>query len=305
METQYEIVNRKFEVIFFPRIRRALNVPVASVRRILLEDGTAAAMNYLNNLAGNPALAAEVRKLYEQVGGRHARMNHSRLMIRKPATESKAFGDNGAWVQFITEYLQRFLLDKITFEVSNTTRDALLRMLTKGVAEGSSVQDMVNDLKDWPYERFQAARIVRTEVNRAANVGAKAQAETSKYEQTKTWVSAHDFRVRGNRRQDHANHVLLDTVKIDMEQQFIDIRSGDALDFPGDPNASAATTCNCRCRIVTQMKRDENGDPIPKKRGVYVQMPGQNRPVRTVTIGSRPSVSVTRPRSTNLPTRTI
>ena len=305
METRYEIVNRKFEAIFYPRIRRALNVPVASVRRLLLDGGVPAAMNYLNNLAGNPALTSEVRKLYEQVGGRHARMSHSRLIIRKAQrSETKSFGDNGTWIQFITEYLQRFLLDKITFEVSKTTRDALMRALQKGVSEGLGVQDMVDSLKDWPYERFQAARIVRTEVNRAANVGIKAQSETSKYEQTKTWVSAHDSRVRGNRRQDHANHVLLDTVKIDMHSKFLDIRSGDELDFPGDPNASAATTVNCRCRIVTQMKRDENGDPIPKKRGVYVQMPGANPNRRITTIAPR-GVSVTRPRTTNLPTITI
>ena len=46
-----------------------------------------------------------------------------------------------------------------------------MKALTAGTALGLSVDQMVDKLEDWPFERYQAARIVRTEVNRASNVG--------------------------------------------------------------------------------------------------------------------------------------
>lgn len=198
--------------------------------------------------------------------------------------QTKGFGFNAAWTKFIEDYLQRFLIDKITFAVASTTREALLRALTRGVDSGLGVDGMIDTLKDWPYERFQAARIVRTEVNRAANVGAKAQAETGKYEQQKEWVAINDFRTRGHNPKDHASHVALNGTKIDAGDLFIDPRNGDKLQFPGDPNASAESTINCRCSAVFVNKRDNNGNLIPKRRSTAVTYPAQQRRVQNITI---------------------
>src|SRR5690606_15512334 len=121
----------------------------------------------------------------------------------------KGFGFNYAWTQFIINYLEKFLLEKITYEVARSTRDALLKILAASTAAGWSIDQTIDRLQDWPFERYQAARIVRTEVNRAANVGNKAQAETSEYQQVKEWMSATDNRVRGNPvngKKDHADH---------------------------------------------------------------------------------------------------
>lgn len=262
-----------------PKVQRALHTQVQAVINDL-PQGYDYAMGQLRQTVGNDALNRVIRTLYKQVGTRHAQITYSRLLH----DQQKGFGFNAIWTQFIEDYLKRFLLDKITFAVASTTREALLRALTRGVEKGLGVDGMIDTLKDWPYERFQAARIVRTEVNRAANVGAKAQAETGQYEQQKEWVAVKDFRTRGHKPQDHASHVALNGTRIDANDLFIDPRNGDKLEFPGDPNASAESTINCRCSAVFVNKRDNNGNLIPKRRTTVVTYPAQQRRVQNVVI---------------------
>jgi hypothetical protein len=278
---EYERMNRALELKFMPRVKRALHSKTRAVMAALRRGGYDAARRYLHDDISNESLTSVVRSLYTQVGLKHANWSETR---QRADLVRKQFGFNRAWTQMILEYLNRFLLEKITFEVSNTTRDALLRVLQQGVEKGWSVDEIVNQLKDWPYERFQAARIVRTEVNRAANVGNRTQARTSEYQQVKEWISASDYRVRGHRRQDHANHVALNGTKINEDDVFIDSVNGDRLDFPGDPKASAASTINCRCVAAFTIKRDEQGNPIPKRRTTTVIFPSQTPRRRVVTV---------------------
>jgi len=195
-----------------------------------------------------------------------------------------SFGFNPTWTKFIVDYLNRFLIEKITFEVSRTTRDELLKVLNQAITEGWSVDETVKRIESLPFTAMQAARIVRTEVNRAANVGAKAQSSTFAFEQNKEWISAEDNRVRGLRPSDHANHVLLDGVTINEGDVFIDIRNGDRLEFPGDPRASAASTINCRCSVAYVAKRNAEGRLIPKRQTTTVIFPNQRVNRQTITI---------------------
>lgn len=284
IQQEYERVNRKYEAYFMPRIQRAIHTKVLVTMNQLRKGGTDQTLRYLQTEIMNPALGEVIRDLYTTVGKRHAQMTYSRLLHetrrRKSidlALESKGFGFNDQWVSFILKYLNQFLLEKITIEVSNTTRNALIHALTVGYLGGQSVDQQVDGLKDWPYERFQAARIVRTETNRAANVGATAQAETSEYEQVKEWLSAGDWRVRGRNPKDHADHWGLNGTKIDSGDLFHDRVSGDYLQFPGDPKASAATTVNCRCQAAYTFKKDKNGNLIKKRRSTTVIYPSQIR----------------------------
>ena len=267
-----------------PRIERAIK---AKVKKVIAAVRTGNGVAYLNTDIANNELASVIKKLYVAVGVKHARLNYSRLLIRKskPAElVTKGFGFNASWTAYIEQYLQRFLLEKITFNVAATTRDSLLRILSQSVAEGWSIDQTVDKLEGWPGARYQSARIVRTEVNRAANVGATAQNETSQYQQTKEWIAVRDFRTRGNSSQDHASHVLLDGTKIDAEDSFADKRNGDVLQFPGDPKASAASTINCRCSVGYEIKRDLRGEPIPKRKTTAVIYPSQQRRMQTIAI---------------------
>lgn len=291
---QFERINRRFERKFMPKVQRAIHAQVKEVIKDLRSDGFATARYNLLRSVGNEKLSKVIKELYTTVGRRWAQVTYSRLLIEerkekyRPLTlQTKGFGFNYEWTQFILNYLQQFLLDKITFQVADTTRNALLRALAVSVAAGMSIDQTIDKLEDWPFERFQAARIVRTETNRAANVGSTAQSETSKYEQQKEWMSADDNRVRGNPvngKKDHADHWSLDGNKIDAEDVFHDLRNGDQLRFPGDPQASAASTVNCRCHASYTFKRDANGNLIPKRKTTTVIYPGQTRTRRTVTV---------------------
>lgn len=280
LRSQYLRVNRKFEVLYAPKVRKALHVKVQAVIDNLKTSGYQYAISKLSTEIGNVELSEVVRKLYTDVGLRHARLTYRRIVV----DQKKGFGFNAEWTKFITDYLNRFLLEKITFEVANTTRNALLKALTAGIALGWGVDDMVNQLEHWPFERYQAARIVRTEVNRASNVGSAAQESTSEYEQQKEWLSVQDFRTRGHNPNDHANHVKLNGVKIDAGDEFTDPRNGDRLAFPGDPKGSAASTINCRCQAAFVNKRDSNGNLIKKRRSTAVIYPGQRNTGQTILI---------------------
>lgn len=274
-------LNRKFEVKYLPEVRRAIHFKVEQVIAELRRGGTSAAMKFLHTDTGNPKLTSVIRNLYLTVGKKHAQVNYMRI---KQEVTQKGFGFNQVWADFILHYLQKFLTEKITFEIAQNTRDALLKAIAIMITEGLSVDGMIIKLEDWPYEQYQAARIVRTEVNRASNVGQKAQASTSQYQQMKEWISVHDSRTRGVNPKDHADHIGLDGTKINEDDKFTDPRNGDRLDFPGDPSGLPESTINCRCQSGYTLKRDANGNPIPKRRSTVVLYPGNNPKPHTITI---------------------
>lgn len=289
--SQYERINRRYENIYFPKVKRAIHFYVGRIVNELQQGGYDDAIRALNTPVNNPHLAAVITDLYKTVGVKHAQITYSRLLHERRRRKSvglmlqtKGFGFNASWVQFILQYLERFLTEKITIAITENTRKALLIALGTMQNEGLSVDMAVDRLKDWPYERYQAARIVRTEVNRAANVGAKAQAATDEFQQVKEWISAQDNRVRGTNPKDHASHVGLNGVTIDEGDQFVDPRNGDRLDIPGDPRAKAESTINCRCQAAYHYKRDANGELIPKRKTTTVIYPGQVRRPQIVTI---------------------
>jgi hypothetical protein len=72
---------------------------------------------------------------------------------------------------------------------------------------------------------------------------------------------------------------------IGFDEKFKDSRNGDLLEFPGDPNASAASVVNCRCSVAPIPKRDQNGFLVPKPQPAQVIPIGG---VRQIPIAARP-----------------
>ena len=304
LHNSFTTINRRYEKVFLTPVYNAIDkVRKDTIRAIRYYGNVRDGISELNKVIHNPELSKVIRDLYVTVGLRHAQINYSRMRVDvrtsprsrrkdvvrevelKSAIQSiKGFGFNQEWTDFITSYLQRFLLEQITFDVATTTRDKLIEVLQQAIREGWGIDETVKNLEDLPFLKFQAARIVRTEINRAANVGAKAQSETFGYEQMKEWISAEDDRVRGTEPKDHASHVSLDGQRINEGDLFKDPRNGDLLEFPGDPRASAASTINCRCSIAYVAKRDPNGRLIPKRQTTAVIFPNQNRTLETTLV---------------------
>lgn len=262
-------LNRKFEDKYFPKVRDAIKGQISSLTHIIENNGIQAGIIHLDRNITSP-VAPIIQDLYLEVGLRYARIQWRQLQDQRRRSrkgrETKGFGFNEAWAQFIKDFLFRFLTETILFQLQETTRAVLIATLQKAIEEGWGIKETVKELDELSLSRVQAARIVRTEVTRASNTGHMAGASTFEYEQVKEWVAAMDLRTRGTKPEDHASHRGLDGIVVDYDDVFIDPRNGDKLRYPGDPEASAASTVNCRCRVVITAKTDEQGRLIPKKK---------------------------------------
>jgi hypothetical protein len=289
--TNNSTINKKFESLFFRRIEKALRAKVDGLISSMtsFDDGR----RYLSNMLTNPDFVKEMQRLYGVVGFRWANITMRSLRQaergRKSMSsnlETKGFGFNEQWTRFIEEYLKNHIVDKLTFNVTATLKEYLLNVLNRAVEQGWGVDKTVKFLREESvsersFTKFQAARIVRTEVNRASNAGVMAAGDTYEYQMTKEWISVHDNRVRDN---EYASHRQLDTIKIDFEDVFTDPVNGDRLIAPGDPKASAASTINCRCQLALAPKRDARGRLIPKRQSTVVIYPNRSRRQTVITI---------------------
>jgi len=128
------------------------------------------------------------------------------------------------------------LLKKITPEIVDMGLGA-------GAAQ-TMLRDMINS--EWHQMKyFRTERIVRTEVNRAANWGSLEGSKSIGVPMDKAWLSA----FAGNSRDDHT---AADGQKVDLEEAF-DV-GGEMLQYPGDPAGSAANTINCLCSMYEELK---------------------------------------------------
>lgn len=305
-----ERINRQYESKYFPKVRRVIKDEISSLIEVVKHGGIDAGIRSAQIKIHSGGLPKIIQDLYNEVGLRYARKTWIELQKQKRASsgnkkeasvlqgvgvairskadakiegsregdekrppshfETKGFGFVQAWVDFIKAFLYQFLIEKITFRVSETTREVLLNVLYKATEEGWGVDKTVKALEDLPLSETQAARIVRTEIGRAANTGAMAAGSTFEFEQTKEWIAAHDKRTRGQDVNDHADHFHLDGVTIDYDDLFTDPRNGAQLRMPHDPDAPAANTVNCRCTVAVVAKIGSDGRLIPKKRKVSI-----------------------------------
>src|SRR5687768_15902433 len=96
--TEYERINRRLEVKYFPKVMKAIQAKVSSLINKIKSDGLEAGMNYLRTDFGNFRLSKVVKEMYGEVGMRHARRSEVRLRkeVGKKSThaniEVKRFG---------------------------------------------------------------------------------------------------------------------------------------------------------------------------------------------------------------------
>lgn len=260
-----ELVNRRFESRFYPKLQKAIKQDISSLIEYLKINGIDSAPKYFDDNIASKSLTEIVQDLYSNVG-----VYHANRVYRDLRKEEKGFGFNADFINFVTNYFRKHLVEKITFGAVKTMRDFFLPLISKAVTDGATFEEIAQAIRDKGFEKRQAARIVRTEVNSATNVAAVAAAEKFEYKTMKEWISGHDHRVRGRNPEDHANHWGLDGVIINYEDYFIDPRNKVQLFQPGDPKARglsrdvAATTINCRCTIALSGKRGKDGKLIKK-----------------------------------------
>jgi len=153
-------------------------------------------------------------------------------------------------------------LETYTFTASEKTMsrvdEEINQILTTGYREGWGVKDVRNRIME-RYQEFQgweANRIARTEMQTAHNMGVMNQYQEMgvKY---KEWRSAHDKRVRGNRKSDRANHIIMDGEIAPLDQPF-----SNGLMFPGDKTGRIEEWINCRCSAMPYLMSPGTMAPI-------------------------------------------
>jgi hypothetical protein len=111
-----------------------------------------------------------------------------------------------------------------------------------------------------------AERIARTETLRAANMGHMAGAKKHRFEVLKEWIAAQDTRTRRIPKNDEFDHWVLDGQRREMDEAFVQVGSRGRVasaQQPGDADAPAAFTINCRCTVAFIPKR-VNGKLVMK-----------------------------------------
>jgi hypothetical protein len=151
------------------------------------------------------------------------------------------------------------------------TKDIILRVIQDGINQGHGQDKIVQMIMEAKVlARPRAARITRTEVNRAANAGRVIGAKKTKLKLLKVWSAAlQPKRTRGGDPKDRADHLHMNAQKVEMDQKFIDPRNGALLDQPGDPKAPPVCTVNCRCAVAFEPQKDMFGNYIRVEKPLY------------------------------------
>lgn len=126
--------------------------------------------------------------------------------------------------------------------VNQTTWERLRGSLTEGIAQGESLQPLMNRVA----QEFQAATparieaIARTETIGAANAGSLAAAKQTRVLGTKIWLSALDDRTRESHRAVHGTEIPMDA----------DFTVGAVQGQAPGQLPSAREVVNCRCTLA-------------------------------------------------------
>jgi hypothetical protein len=257
-------IQRRYERLFVGKIYKALQSQIKTFTANLKAGGVEYAKGIMSTDVMNLQIGPVIQQLYRLAGVTNANNVYRDIKRFEPKEKLAGFGFNEKWTQEINRYFQLHLLEKAVLPISETTKNQILALLQKATEEGWSVERTVKELETSDITKNRARKIVRTETVRAVNFGGMLGAYESKLVMDKEWISAHDNRVRGKKPEDRHSHVSLDGDKTDMLKPFHDSRSGEPIQFPGDPEASAGNTINCRCVLGFVPKRDKNGRVIRK-----------------------------------------
>lgn len=256
----------RLERKYVRKIFNALYSQVQSFLDDMERNGLAIAQAHLFVATGNDEIGLVLQELHKEAGlyfGKKA-YYEIRRSARKQIQKA-GFGLSEEWLAAIIEFFKNEYFALVQ-KISETTRAQLFEVLSKAAAEGWSNDQIVKELKNPEIVAWRARLIARTELNKGAYFGRKLASDDSEWEVEKEWVAANDHRTRHSHRLADG-----DVINVDGKFQVQTPKGGvDLMDGPGDPTASAANLCNCRCSMSTRAKRDENGRLIPKTRVIPI-----------------------------------
>lgn len=224
-------------------------------------------------------LAQWLAALYTKTGDKFARLTLERIARVKPSGLKKSVSKAsdlvlaesvirllggreaagrtvGTWRKVVQDWLKNEAGEKITGQISETTRQSVRDVLASAVTDGVGIDEMASRVDALYLDQIIPNRsevIARTETISAANLGnhaaAKAMVSTTGFKLEKSWVANLD----GRERPEHAEAAAQGWIPYDAKFKVKD--SGGRtweLNYPGDSSSGAPgeVTIQCRCRPI-------------------------------------------------------
>jgi len=143
----------------------------------------------------------------------------------------------------------RHVLETVARKVNDTTWEGLVDTLQEAERAGEGTVAMMERISAYFGGRksdWETERIARTTMTGAAGVGDQSAREQSGVVKGKTWISA----LLPDRTRDA--HAAAHGQTVGLNEMFN--VGGEALAFPGDPNASPSNIINCLCTTIADVE---------------------------------------------------
>jgi hypothetical protein len=263
----YERKRGALEKRLIPKVKAALNQSISSFTSQLVHGVDA--HTFFTYVQVYPVIA----EIYMEAGKRFAAQ--TLIEIKKQMPRKKSLGFSHIQVEHKADVSTSGLStksDKFTEDVLNalriaglnlaqriseTTKKEVLEILAEGQKEGWGIDKIASEIvrRTGLSNRSRARTIARTEIGRASGVGKILAAKSFEVEMDKTWVGAADERER-------KTHWQMNDKSVDLDENFM--VSGHPMQAPGDPSGPANETINCRCTMTFKVKKDPQGNIIPR-----------------------------------------
>ena len=166
------------------------------------------------------------------------------------------------WRSLLSDFLTVRIAGRIAM-VEQTTRERIAVLIERGVSEGLGAREVARSIRDdKDFNKNRALTIARTETVTSANQGKYMAALSSPYVKLKKWLAFADKRTRPT----HLD--MLNRPFVEMDQLFFlqNMKTGalESARYPCDASLSAGNSCNCRCLVVFENKKDAQSKLIRK-----------------------------------------
>ncbi len=241
-------VHRKrlvFQNRYALKARKELNNEVKWVLNSIKEYGVATTLLNIDRLPTN--WLPYYQDLYLSTGGSFAEYTAGGLKTLSKYLTKEVRPEILALVE---AYVQEVSGDKITWITATSIRQ-FKAVLSNAIDEGEGVTETMRTIREtFPNVTYLRSEVIaRTEVVAASNYGSLASAQNAGLQLSKVWLSTRDDRTRETPK---ADHVHMNSQKVELAGVFIEKNSGDRMRFAGDSSlgASAANIIQCRCTQI-------------------------------------------------------
>jgi len=246
---------QKIEKAFVPKMAKAVKGEIKKVTDwIKSNEGTNGIHSQLHILFNHNSIKSIITELWNTSALSEANVTYRQL--KKTHLKSRGMGFNPAWQKIIDTYLTDIEKFKTVEQINDTTKKRLLEIISKGIQNGDSYEEIVNAIEEDDIPLKRAMLIVRTESVGAMNMGAMMGAISTGIMYDKEWITSGDERVRGRKITDKFSHLYLEGQTVHMDQPY---NNGEEIKYPGDKSSSAGNFCNCRCCQRFIARRDSDG----------------------------------------------